>query len=63
MERNVSVQLMELSPRLDFALAENYIENKSQQDAYHAHTHFTHRTTNLLQGCSLCCDVVQVYLL
>lgn len=63
MERNVSTQFMEWSPRLDFALAANYIGNKSQQDAYHAHTHFTHQTTNLLQGCSPCCDVVQIYLL
>lgn len=63
MERNVSTQFMEWSPRLDFALAENYVGNKSQQDAYNAHTRFTHQTTNLLQGCRPCCDVVQIYLL
>lgn len=63
MERNVSTQFMDWSPWLDFALAENYIGSKSQQDAYLAHRLFTHQTTNLLQGCSPCCNVVQIYLL
>lgn len=60
-ERNVLTQFMEWSPRLNFALAENYVGNKSQQDIYHTHTRFTHQTTNLLQGCSACCDVVQIH--
>lgn len=44
MERNVATQLMEWSPRPDFALAENYIGNKSQQDAYHPT--YTFHTSN-----------------